>query len=324
MNRLALALAFFLPSGPVYGHDARPVHVRIAETAPGEFEVVWKVPATVAAEKLPRLLLPDMCEAGKVRIRSSAVAYRGSMTFVCSDSLSGHRIGLDYPGGNPSLSALYRVRLLEDESRTKLVGPDRNTWLIPERADFLSVAREYALLGLKHIRAGVDHLLFVACLVFIAAGFRRLVVTVTGFTIAHSFTLALAALDMVRLPTPPVEAVIALSVVFLAREIARRERQSLTYRYPVTVSVSFGLLHGLGFAAVLGEIGLPRTEVVAALLFFNVGVEAGQLLFVLVALGIIRLARRYPWPVARPFALLPVYAIGVTASYWFVERVAAF
>ncbi|WP_424286598.1 HupE/UreJ family protein [Eudoraea sp.] len=145
----------------------------------------------------------------------------------------------------------------------------------------LAVARQYSILGIKHILEGWDHLLFLICLMLVAGIGKKLWITITGFTIAHSITLALSALDVVRLPIPPVEAVIALSVVYLAVEIALQKKDSLTYRYPIAVSSSFGLLHGFGFAAVLSDIGLPQIEVVTSLLFFNVGVELGQIIFVL-------------------------------------------
>jgi hydrogenase/urease accessory protein HupE len=158
-------------------------------------------------------------------------------------------------------------------------------------------------------------------------------ITITGFTIAHSITLALAALDVIRIPTPPVEAAIALSVVFLAWEIVKNDETQLTYRYPVAVSMSFGLLHGLGFAAVLRDIGLPQTELPTALLFFNVGVEIGQILFVLALVALFLLAR----PVLRKvlesddhdvhwnWITTPAsYVIGGVASYWLIDRISGF
>ncbi len=173
-----------------------------------------------------------------------------------------------------------------------------------------------------------------ACLLFIARTKRRLLITITGFTIAHSITLALSALDLVRIPTPPVEAAIALSVVFMAWEIAKQDTTSLAYRYPIAIAVSFGLLHGFGFAAVLRDIGLPQVELPTALLFFNVGVEIGQVLFVgalLVAFLLVRPALvRYlkPEPGAIPhwtsLTTPASYIIGGLASYWMIDRVTGF
>ena len=205
-----------------------------------------------------------------------------------------------------------------------------------------AVAKTYTVLGIQHILEGIDHLLFVLCLIIVAGINRKLLITITGFTLAHSITLALAALGVLNIPVPPVEAVIALSIVFLATEIAKTcrdeasgegggNRDSLTYRYPVTVSMSFGLLHGFGFAAVLSEIGLPRTEIPTALLFFNVGVELGQLAFiaaVILAFALLRLVANRVSLVPGSFPHLApkfaAYAIGTIAAYWTIERIASF
>jgi hydrogenase/urease accessory protein HupE len=176
--------------------------------------------------------------------------------------------------------------------------------------------------------------LFVACLLFIARTPRRLLITITGFTAAHSITLALSTLDLVRIPTPPVEAAIALSVVFMAWEIVRGDETSLTHRFPVAVSSSFGLLHGFGFAAVLRDIGLPQTELPTALLFFNGGVEIGQILFVftlLAAFFVLRPIMVWLLQSARDgevhwsTATVPAsYLIGSVASFWMIDRIAGF
>jgi hydrogenase/urease accessory protein HupE len=174
----------------------------------------------------------------------------------------------------------------------------------------------------------MDHLLFILCLIWIAGSPRRILATITGFTLAHSVTLAMSALDLIRVPVPPVEAAIALSVVFLATEVAKGRRNNLTWRYPIAVSGSFGLLHGLGFAAVLNEIGLPQTELVTGLLFFNVGVEIGQALFaalVIAALFLVRRAavlRMSEEVLNTRLRYVMSYGVGCTASYWLVGRVA--
>jgi hydrogenase/urease accessory protein HupE len=176
--------------------------------------------------------------------------------------------------------------------------------------------------------------LFVACLLLIARTARKVLITITGFTVAHSITLALSALDLVRIPTPPVEAAIALSVVFLAWEIVKNDEEQLTFRYPVAVSTSFGLLHGFGFAAVLRDIGLPQTELPTALLFFNIGVEIGQILFLLALLVAFYITR----PLLKRLLSLShdhevhwetlttpaAYIIGAFASYWLIDRVSSF
>ncbi len=241
-----------------------------------------------------------------------------------------------FPGYNPSISILFRLQRLTGENHTTIASPKEPSWIIPDREATAPVARQYFVLGVEHILKGFDHLLFVACLIIIAGSLKRVFVTITGFTVAHSVTLALSALGFMRIPTPPVEAAIALSIVFLATEIARERRDTLTWRYPVTVSVSFGLLHGFGFATVLREIGLPQTEITTALLFFNVGVEAGQILFVTVLVGLLAVVRTFgrhrtsqqvSWDAAsmpRTLVVPITYAIGGLASWWTFARLATF
>lgn len=199
------------------------------------------------------------------------------------------------------------------------------TLIFPGRFE---VARTYTFLGIEHIWTGVDHLLFVLALIIIVRGKRRLLATITAFTIAHSITLALATLDVIHIPGPPVEATIALSIVFVAREIINlhRGREGLAARKPWIVAFAFGLLHGLGFAGALAAIGLPQNDIPLALLFFNVGVETGQILFIAAVLSLIWATKRVlhsPLAPRRP-ALAPAYFIGGVASYWMLERLAAF
>ncbi len=186
-------------------------------------------------------------------------------------------------------------------------------------------ARRYLVLGIEHILSGVDHLLFVLGLLLIVRGPWMLIKTVSAFTVAHSLTLALATLGLITVPTRPVEAAIALSIVFLAAEIlhARQGRSGLTHQFPWLIAFAFGLLHGLGFASALGQVGLPAAEIPLALLFFNVGVEVGQLVFVAVCLSLVWTFRRLE--VAWPSRLepLPAYLIGTLAAFWFIERTVA-
>ncbi len=184
-------------------------------------------------------------------------------------------------------------------------------------------ARRYTMLGIEHILSGIDHLLFVLGLLWIVRGGMQLVKTITAFTVAHSITLGLATFGFVNLPPGPVEACIALSIVFLGVEIlhARQGRPGLTYRFPWVVAFGFGLLHGLGFAGALSEIGLPQSEIPLALLFFNVGVEIGQLLFVLVFLALRWVVRKLPVTLPEPARAIPGYALGTVAALWFLERV---
>jgi hydrogenase/urease accessory protein HupE len=190
----------------------------------------------------------------------------------------------------------------------------------------VEVAGVYSKLGVEHILSGVDHLLFVLALLIITNGAWRLFKTVTAFTAAHSITLAMATLGLVHVPQRPVEAVIALSIVFVSMEIVhlRAGRESVTSRSPWVVAFAFGLLHGFGFAGALSEVGLPQSHIPLALLFFNVGVEVGQLLFIAAALGLVGLWRRRGVSIPRWAELVPPYAIGSIAMFWAIQRVAAF
>ena len=182
--------------------------------------------------------------------------------------------------------------------------------------------------GVEHILFGFDHLLFVLALILIVRSTRTVLLTVTAFTVAHSITLSLATLGVVHVPGPPVEACIALSILLVASEIARMQsaEPSLTASRPWAVAFPFGLLHGLGFASALIDIGLPQRDVPFALFAFNVGVEVGQLAFIAAVLGLIHLAKRLPIPTAGEYRLRTgtSYAIGTVAAFWFVDRLAGF
>jgi hydrogenase/urease accessory protein HupE len=235
-----------------------------------------------------------------------------------------------YPGRRPAVSSIVKYIGEAGETHTAIRGPQETVWRVPEAETRSGVARDYTWLGIHHIWLGMDHLLFILCLIWIAGSPRRILTTITGFTLAHSVTLALSALDLIRVPVPPVEAAIALSVVFLATEVAKGRRDNLTWRYPIAVSGSFGLLHGLGFAAVLNEIGLPQTELVTGLLFFNVGVEIGQALFAVLVIAALFLVRRAAVLRMSEEVLntrlryAMSYGVGCTASYWLAGRVASF
>ncbi len=333
--RRTLSLFILLMAATVQAHDARPNYVQVTETELNTFSVMWKVPASMPGGALPYPTLPADCTAERQPAWHLAGAeYLGQQVFRCDEGLSGRTVGIEFPTINPSLSTLYKIRLANGEEHLRILKPSQFEWTVPDAENPFTVATQYTLLGVEHIWIGIDHLLFVACLLFIARTPRRLLITITGFTVAHSITLALSALDLVRIPTPPVEAMIALSVVFMAWEIAKGNQASLTHRFPVAVAASFGLLHGFGFAAVLRDIGLPQTELPTALLFFNVGVEIGQVLFVLalvtaflvlrpVFVRLLRSAKdnEVHWTSLTTPAS---YLIGTVASLWMIERVSGF
>ena len=339
MKRVLLSLALLIAAEGALipearAHESPPLYIEVTEKAPLVFSVQWKIPPSVDVRNAPEISMAEGCIAATGQAAGRAA--RGSVrrqTYRCKADPAGTALQIRYALFNPSVSTLVRISRISGEKHSLLASPEQAEVIIPEVESFGAVARDYLTLGVKHILGGYDHLLFLVCLMLIAGTGRRILITITGFTIAHSMTLALSALGVVRVPVPAVEAAIALSIVFLAVEIVRGDRESLTYRYPIAVSSSFGLLHGFGFAAVLGETGLPQTEIPAALLFFNLGVELGQILFVVgIILGyqLIRLAARafgdrdLSIKALRPFQTPAAYGVGILASYWMIQRVATF
>lgn len=314
-------------------HDSRPLYIELREIQAGLFQLRWKAPPSLPSPHMPDIDMPAPClRQGDMAEMVSPVGTSARATYRCDEDISGHSLSIRYPEANPSLSTLVRYHGISGQQHTAVLGPQDRDWILPDAETPSRVAGFYTLMGVEHIWMGIDHLLFLVCLLWIAGTWKRILVTVTGFTLAHSMTLALSALDVVTLPIAPVEAVIALSILFLAREIVRGRDNSLTWRYPIAVSSSFGLLHGFGFANALYEVGLPQTEIPLALLFFNVGVEIGQVLFVLCVIGIGRLGA---W-IARTSSLdvslrqgeiarlLVLYGVGILSSFWFFERIRSF
>lgn len=222
--------------------------------------------------------------------------------------------------------ALARFEFADGTFWTRRLTPGEPAVTIPAHPSAGGVSGTYFILGVEHILLGYDHLLFVLALLIITRGGWRIVKTVTAFTVSHSVTLSLAALGYVHLPPAPVEAIIALSIVFVAAEIGRGEagRKGVAARAPWLVAFLFGLLHGLGFAGALSEIGLPEVHIPLALLFFSVGVEAGHFMFVGLVLALVAALRRLGRGLPRRAELIPTYGIGITAAYWLIERVAGF
>ncbi|MDI9245343.1 HupE/UreJ family protein [Marinobacter sp. CHS3-4] len=318
-KRLLIAALILTPCLTL-AHDARPLFVQINEsggTGAGihQYTVKLQVPPTVVTGNRPYLSLPEICTAERMGVITQ---------LKCSAPLTGQALTIGWPEHNPSISTLIRVSLASGESYQQLLGPDENNWQVPAERDSLAVVSEYSVLGIEHILMGWDHLLFLLCLIFIAGNFRRILITISGFTVAHSLTLVLTTLGLIRLPIAPVEAVIALSILFLATEIIRDRRDTLAWRYPVAVSTLFGLIHGFGFASVLQEIGLPQNDLGLALLFFNIGVELGQILFVAAIMAAFAVLRRIEtFPLARAQGVL-VYGAGSLAAFWTLERVSGF
>ncbi|MDX1556360.1 MAG: HupE/UreJ family protein [Xanthomonadales bacterium] len=321
---LALVLAALLASVRVAAHEMRPGYLKIQQVSAERFETMWRVPARGDLRLGIYLEMPPNCElAGELLTWTDGEAFVDQGVFDCAGGLVGHGVRI---AGLESLmtDALARYERLDGTSQVVRLTPADPAFLVTESESWRQVASAYFVLGVEHILLGIDHLLFVLALLLLVGNLRTLFWTITAFTLAHSLTLAGATLGWVNAPQQPVEAVIALSILFVAMEIihARQGRAGLTQRWPWLVAFVFGLLHGFGFAGALSEIGLPEHAIPLSLLFFNLGVEAGQLLFVAGALLVWIVFRRLRLPSWT--RALPVYAIGSLAAFWTIERTAGF
>ena len=316
---VAVQLFALVITPSLYGDDSRPALIEIRELVENTYSLRWSFPprATVGGE--PRILLSEPCSQIN---QAPEVLARGARfrQFQCPEDIAGLTLVIEFPGAAPSFHTVVRMVRLTGEEYTGVLAPGEREWQVPARETLASVTWDYLGYGVVHIFKGVDHLLFVLCLIWIAGTWQRILLTITGFTIAHSITLALSALDLIRLAVPPVEAGIALSVAFLASEVVRGERPSLTWRFPASIAAAFGLVHGLGFASVLRDIGLPQTQVLAGLVSFNLGVEIGQVLFALPVAGAVAVLRHYGWQVDLIRQAMG-YCIGALAAFWVFERV---
>jgi hydrogenase/urease accessory protein HupE len=327
----ATVICIVVPSGSLRAHEIRPALLDITEREPGLFDVQWKVPALGEMSLPIQPVFPEcMKPVGPPSAHAAPGAILQYFSFKTDGApIAGETILIDGLTG-VQIDVLLRIRLANGDSHSVILRPKSPSFVIPERASKGAVSWSYLKMGVEHILGGIDHLLFVLALVVIVPNRWMLFKTITAFTVAHSFTLALASLGFVHFPPGPTEAVIALSIVFLAVEIvhSRRGKFSLTEKYPWIVAMIFGLFHGLGFAGALSEIGLPQHEIPLALLMFNVGVELGQIAFVLVVLivmGLFRLASdRMPSIAPESSWQLIPYGIGCVAAYWTIERTIAF
>jgi hydrogenase/urease accessory protein HupE len=329
-----LAVLVFLALGvalPAAADEFRPAYLQLRQLDAATYDVLWKLPALDESTTLK--VRPEFPAGTEViaPMRSSYAAGTAVQRWRvrAEGGLAGK--GIEFPNLSASrIDVLVRVERSDGTAQLGRVLPVEPRFVVTGSPGAFEVAQTYTVLGIEHILTGFDHLLFVLALVILVQGTRRLIATITAFTLAHSLTLFAATLGWVHVPGPPVEAVIALSIVFVAGEIvhAREGRPGLTQRYPWIVAFAFGLLHGLGFAGALAEVGLPPLSIPMALLFFNVGVEIGQLIFIASMLAVIAACR---W-IARGLKLspppwlwrVPPYAIGGVASFWIVQRVAAF
>ena len=328
MNRVLLILTMLLTGFIVDAHEVRPAYLRIQDAAgnsgPDNYDVLWRIPTGAEVRLTIYVAMPDHCTTrGDPLAWSEGNVNVARWTSYCPGGLEGHTVSI----GDLTASVtdvLARYERSNGTTQVVRLTPTSPAFEVTESESWTQVARTYSLLGIEHILLGVDHLLFVLALLMIVDGVRKLVATITSFTIAHSITLAAATLGWVNIPQQPVEAVIALSILFVAMEIVhwRQGRPGVTRRWPWTVAFIFGLLHGFGFAGALSGIGLPEHAIPLALLFFNVGVEIGQLLFIAIALLVWSGVSRISWPAWA--WRLPVYTIGALAAFWSIQRIAGF
>ena len=324
--RVACALLLLAGAGSAQADVFRPAYLEVRESGADQYEVMWKLPLQGDLRPGVRVRFP----AGTIEL-SPRQGMFGDAVYVerwrvtRPGGLAGQALGIDGIAEGVT-DVIVRIERADGTSQVERLLPQRPEFTVQAASGPLQVARAYLVLGGRHILGGVDHLLFVLALLLIVRGGRRIVATITAFMLAHSITLVAATLGWVRVPGPPVEALIALSIVFVAAEVVHglRGKPGFTARAPWVVAFSFGLLHGFGFAGALAEVGLPPQAIPVALFMFNVGVEIGQLIFVAAMLAAGALLARIPWR-APPWArLLPAYTIGTVAMFWVVERIGAF
>jgi hydrogenase/urease accessory protein HupE len=334
--RLLFAIMAMLLAQPASSDELRPGYLQIRETGPGAYNLLFKIPARGEDLRLAVYVkLPEGTQdVGLPRASFSDGAYVERRSIRREEGLAGQAVSIEGLSAT-STDVLVRVERLTGATQTERLSPTNTAFIVQAVPGAGEVAATYLRLGVEHILFGFDHLLFVLALVILIRDWRRVAVTVTAFTIAHSITLAAATLGFVNVPAPPVEATIALSIMLVSVEIlnARGGKPSLTARLPWLVAFSFGLLHGFGFAGALAEVGLPQHAIPIALLFFNLGVEIGQLAFVasvLTAGSLFRTAmahRLQPTliqPTVNRLDVFAAYAIGTVAAFWLIERTSAF
>lgn len=323
---LILLVLFFIAVPGALAHESRPAYLEIEQTTATRYRVIWHTPVNAGARLQVVLKFPD----GVRNVTEPAMQERqGSLVerrlIEANGGLANKRIEL--MGLQLTITdALVRVKNLDGTTQTTRLTPSAPSFVVEASPSVSEVARTYSVLGIEHILTGVDHLLFILALLIITQGGWRLVRTVTAFTVSHSVTLTAVTLGLLHVPVKPVEAVIALSIVFVALEILHAQRGviGIAAKAPWVVAFAFGLIHGLGFASGLSDIGLPAGHIPAALLFFSLGVESGHFMFIGAVLVVIAGVRRIHIPAPTWAPLVPPYAIGSVAMFWVIQRIAAF
>jgi hydrogenase/urease accessory protein HupE len=316
-------LLITLFSNPATAHESQPGLLELKQLGPERYEVTWRAPIYYGKPHPAELLLPEAWQqVGERTMRQLPdSALYTHIVDVAGGSINGDIIR--FPGLEATITDVFvRVSRLDGSESSLVVRPTQPFAELRGERPWYVTSGEYLVLGINHILMGIDHLLFVLGLLIIVQGRHMLVKTITAFTVAHSMTLAAATLGYADVPGPPLNAAIALSILFLGPEIVRvwRGQTSFTIRHPWVVAFGFGLLHGFGFASGLSTVGMPKAEIPLALLMFNIGVEIGQLAFVFLILLVYRAMRvlEFRWPHWVNFA--PGYAIGSLGAYWTIQR----
>ncbi len=329
---LALTLGMI---GIVQAHEVRPGYLQIKQVDEVTYDLLWKIPAKGDRRLGIYVRLPGYCRNGQTTSSYAGGAYIERWRAFCEGGLKDGTIVIDGLEATRT-DVLARVEHSNGHTQTVRLTPSQPEFKVMGTAGPAAVVRTYFKLGVEHILLGFDHLLFVLALLFLVEGWRRLAATITAFTIAHSLTLAAATFGWVKVPQAPVEAVIALSIMFVAVEILHRHQviAGIATRKPWIVAFIFGLLHGLGFAGALREVGLPDDAIPLALAFFNLGVEAEQLLFVAAVILFFRLVNQlidrsgataeHSVLMGAAVTRLPSYVIGTLAAFWLIERTYGF
>ena len=324
--KFLIAILLLLTPTSILAHELRPAYLELREEGSGEIQVTWKTPAR---GEMRLSLSPEFSGRTEkltlitTRLTNDSNVQTWRMKAI--DSVRGQNLRIDGLEGTMT-DVLVRVEFADGTTWTQRLTPQQPAAIIPTRTSRLAVVGVYTKLGVEHILTGIDHLLFVLALIIITRGGWKLVKTVTAFTLSHSLTLTAATLGWVHVPQQPVEAIIALSIVFVAAEIVQgyRGRVGIAARAPWIVALTFGLLHGLGFAGGLSEVGLPTKHIPTALLFFSVGVEVGHFLFVGAVIGLGVIVRRINVSLPRWTEYGPPYAIGCLAMFWVIQRTLSF
>jgi hydrogenase/urease accessory protein HupE len=310
---------------PASAHVFAPALLEVRETTPGHALVRWKQPAVRVSGSGLVPVIGERCHAhGEPKTHDEGSGVVTSWPIHCTAELVGQTIRVEGIAASQA-NVLLRLALADGRTVRHVLTGDEPSFVVPARQGVLVAMVGYGRLGVEHILTGLDHLLFVLGLVLLVEGGRRLLSTVTAFTVGHSITLTLAVLGFVHLPQQPIDLGIILSIYVLAIELAKRRpgKATLLERFPWSAAGLFGLFHGLGFAGALVQVGLPQGDIPLALFSFNVGIEAGQLAFVGVILVLWRAFRilEVRWPAVIGY--VPAYAMGTLAAFWFFQRLAA-